>query len=522
LTTRKEHYKNKLCIAAQGALAKTLGSEEFRIIHDGTNQVDINRAIRVRDQLRNPTHHEGTRYLQEMAQDPSHFHFSLMVDVRKAHRRVAVREGDWPFQACKVRESDDHLFLNCVGTFGIASAGYWWGRLYAAVTRALHYGLGTRYMLWALSYADDSWLVGRGQDAFRSLAMALLLLTVLDIPFTWGKVRGGFQTDWIGYWVDVARFQIGISFRRQEWLVKWITGKLAQPAVLAREMREGLGRLGFAAGPLEHLRPFLGPVYAWCAVTHPAAYAALPLLLRIVLELLLKATLAKRVVLCREPRRQRGELFRLDAKAEGDDVMVGGWETGPSPSTSTSRWFAVRLTRRNAPWAFARGETFRVIAALELFGFLCGVMAFVEPNDDANFEGEMCFTAFTDNQSNGFLIDRLQTTKFPLCLILMEVAWQLQERNISANLRWVPRLQNEEADALTNGDFSAFDPERRIHMEVEKMPFGILPRLLEVEVAFTSGLAEAKAKAKASLEAAVPLHKTKRLVGDSLRLRDPW
>jgi hypothetical protein len=185
-------YPKKLCIAAQGALAKALGSDEFRIIHDGTNKVEVNRAIRVRDQLRNPTHHEGTRLLQEMAQDDSHFHFSLMVDVRKAHRRVAVREDDWPYQACKARDTDEHLFLNCVGTFGIASAGYWWGRLYAAVTRAIHYGLGSRYMLWALSYADDTWMVGRGPDAFRALQMALLLMTVFNIPFTWGKVRGGF------------------------------------------------------------------------------------------------------------------------------------------------------------------------------------------------------------------------------------------------------------------------------------------------------------------------------------------
>jgi hypothetical protein len=320
----------------------------------------------------------------------------------------------------------------------------------------------------------------------------------------------------------VARFRIGISWRRQEWLVKWITGKLAQPAVLAREIREGLGRLGFAAGPLEHLRPFLGPVYAWCAVTHPSAYVAMPLLLRIVFELLLGATLAKRVIHCREPRRQRGELFRLDAKAEGDDVMVGGWETGPSPCTMTSRWFAVRLTRRNAPWAFARGETFRVIAALELFGFLCGVMAFVEPNTDENYEGEMCFTAFTDNQSNGFLIDRLQTTKFPLCLVLMEVAWQLQARNIAACLKWVPRLQNEEADSLTNSDFTSFNPDLRVQMEVETMPFGILPRLLEVEVEFTTGLAEARDKKRAALEAAPSGHTAAKVPAETLRVRDPW
>jgi hypothetical protein len=81
--------------------------------------------------------------------------------------------------------------------------------------------------------------------------------------------------------------------------------------------------------------------------------------------------------------------------------MVGGGETGPSPCTLTSRWFAVRLTGRNSPGTLARGETCRVITALLLFGFWFGVMASAEPNTDENYEGEIGFTALTVNQSNG-------------------------------------------------------------------------------------------------------------------------
>ena len=38
------------------------------------------------------------------------------------------------------------------------------------------------------------------------------------------------------------------------------------------------------------------------------------------------------------------------------------------------RLVQVRLDRRNAPWAFARGEAFRTIASLELLGALVSVM----------------------------------------------------------------------------------------------------------------------------------------------------
>ena len=53
------------------------------------------------------------------------------------------------------------------------------------------------------------------------------------------------------------------------------------------------------------------------------------------------------------------------------------------------------------------------------------------------------------------------TTKFPMLVILGELAAQLRALNAELSLEWVPRLQNEEADALTNGDFSAFRPEHR-------------------------------------------------------------
>ena len=77
---------------------------------------------------------------------------------------------------------------------------------------------------------------------------------------------------------------------------------------------------------------------------------------------------------CASKARDLGELFRLDAKAQGDTVVVGGWRCAGGISTRDASWFSVRLTRRNAPWAFARGEPFRTIASLELMGALLGVM----------------------------------------------------------------------------------------------------------------------------------------------------
>jgi hypothetical protein len=242
---------------------------------------------------------------------------------------------------------------------------------------------------------------------------------------------------------------------------------------------------------------------------------------RLVFILLAAAARLDRWVDCRPLREDRGELFRLDAKAEGDNVVVGGWETGRNPDPSTARWFEVTLTRANSSWAFSKGEAFRTIAALELYAFLIGVMVFVKPTERNDFDASLGmtaskFTAFTDNQSNQFLIDKLLTTKMPLGAVLMEVAWQLALRNVTAALRWIPRLQNTEADALTNADYSSFSLSNRIPVSVETLNFGVLPQLLAAEEEFAQCLAAAKAR-----KAAVgPI--TKRGREETLRLRDPW
>ena len=44
----------------------------------------------------------------------------------------------------------------------------------------------------------------------------------------------------------------------------------------------------------------------------------------------------------------------------------------------------------------------------------------------------------------------------------MELAHQMKRRRILLRARWLPRLQNQEADDLTNYEFRHFDPKKRI------------------------------------------------------------
>ena len=526
----KAKYGNDLLLAALGALEKKLGSNKWRVIFDATHGVLVNFKIKVRDRLRFPAVQDLMAVVSEIAQEAD-FHFALYFDVHAAHRLLPVKECDWGFQACTLVDladiqDDSPVYLNTVGTFGVASAAYWWQRLGSAIMRALHYILQHDHALFALLFADDGFLTGRGRAAFPALLLSLLFFAVIGLPLSWDKLRGGFQGDWIGYYVDIVQYQVGLSESRALWVVRWCTATLGQPTVLVKDLRDALGRLSFAAGPLVALRPFLGPLYAWTAACPANASMPLPAMIRLILYWISFMLGRRRVRLCRQPApMSHGELFRVDAKAEGLKVCVAGWSLLHGSDTFSASWFSMELDSTSAPWAFENGQPFRKIASLELLAVLLGVIFLLPPADfdpgrHATAWASLCLAAAgTDNQSNELLIDRMMTTKFPLCAILMELSTQLEQRGIGLALRWRPRELNTEADALTNGDFSLFSDNLRVPASMAAVPWVLLPDLLEKGQAFLDELRLERAAKRARPDGEAARKKPK---VQSLKTTDPW
>ena len=50
--------------------------------------------------------------------------FALTADVKEAHRQIPVAACDWHFRGCQVTPSEE-VYVNTVGTFGVASASYY-------------------------------------------------------------------------------------------------------------------------------------------------------------------------------------------------------------------------------------------------------------------------------------------------------------------------------------------------------------------------------------------------------------
>ena len=124
------------------------------------------------------------------------------------------------------------------------------------------------------------------------------------------------------------------------------------------------------------------------------------------------------------------------------------------------------------PGPLPGGEAFRTIASLELLGALVGVMTLM-PVEEFETEalGSVTMICGTDHQGNSFLLDKLLTTKYPLGVILMELAAQGGLRGAVLRADGIPRLENEEADALTNWEFHHFNPALRAEVDLEKLNF---------------------------------------------------
>ena len=196
----------------------------------------------------------------------------------------------------------------------------------------------------------------------------------MGTPLTWHKLHGGKTFEWIGCALDVGRFEIGVIEKRTQWGIRWVQDKVREGAVRLGELREGLGRLQFAAGPLDHLRPLLGPLHAWASAGPTYVRPKLPVMIRLILDVLAKELAVGGMTSCAQGDVELGEVLRLDAKAEGETVAIGGWRCRGVTKTKNADWFAVSLNRRNSPWAFQKGEAFRTIASLDLLRVMVRLM----------------------------------------------------------------------------------------------------------------------------------------------------
>ena len=216
----RTRYPN-LVVASLGAQRKQKpgGKITARVLFDGTHGLSVNTKTRLRDQERGPIAADLKRSMREKARF-GELTFALSADVTEAHRQVPIHPDDWHLLGCQVSPGGD-VFINTVGTFGIASASYYWSRVAAAVGRLVQYLSAETSTSWHMLVADDYLLESGGPEYRVGLLLFFVLCAVVGVPLSWHKTCGGDTLVWVGFELLLRSRCVGISARRAEWFACW-------------------------------------------------------------------------------------------------------------------------------------------------------------------------------------------------------------------------------------------------------------------------------------------------------------
>ena len=484
-------YGEEAAISAIAVIVEEGPPVKKRVVHDASHDVLLNHRIRCLDKVRSPGAREK-RYLLKRLREERLAPMAITGDISKAHRRYKHRADEWGYLGCKASTRDSAVYLNCVGTFGLACAGYWWARISGGAVRLVHHLTGRRE-LEILLFADDVEMIGGDKRGRRGVVLAYALLACLGFPFKWSKTKGGLNVQCVGYETAYASFKLGISERRASWLSEW-TGRIAAGGkVTWDDFACGLGRLGFGANALSWERPFLGPLYGWSAATRGRrGLLQIPVMLRTILRWLSQRfRTGDRLPAPPTLPLASGEgglSFFSDAKAESGSAWVGGylWD-----GHSALQWYALEVLESWAPWAFIKKDFKRTVASLELLGTLICVKLWGE-RMRRHGRGRGHLAGGTDNQGNSYAVSKLMSTRFPLPLLLMELSETLRRGDQVLDLSWVPRERNQWADDLTNQKFDHFDQRRRLSINGSQIDWIVLGDLLNSASAFHTEMVQAK------------------------------
>jgi hypothetical protein len=191
----------------------------------------------------------------------------------------------------------------------------------------------------------------------------------------------------------------------------------------------------------------------------------------------------------------RGEVFRTDARAEKDIIVIGGWKCENNTPCKEACWFSEELRPEQHPWLFSKGSGQRAIAAGELLGTAVALSLWIEtPRDSA--AQRISLSGRTDNQGNSYMTKKNLTTAYPTAPVLMQIAELVEDHNVSFTLEWRRRTENVEADALSNGEYDLFNEALRVRVDIVSM-FPLIQELAEFEKEFRVQLEEKRLLKKA-------------------------
>eukprot|EP00971_Amphidinium_carterae_P097847 1936104-Amphidinium_carterae.2 len=266
------------------------------------------------------------------------------MDISAAHRRVRIQKKDWKYMVAKCGSA---YYVNKVGTFGVASAQYHWGRLAALLNRLCYHLTEGSYNL---VYVDDFLFLHEQTNADRDRLSVLILMLILGVPLSWKKLQFGQLLEWIGIEVNLMAWTLRPSPERLPSIISFLDLIAQGSSIHLKPLRRVMGVLAWFTGIIPHLKVFLGPLYAWLHALQGSGRPSKQL--RAIARAFMTALHMPVEKPCDFYRQSHGE-GATDAGASNTSAAIGGWWS-PSPGTPKCKvsWFAEPITSQRHPWAW--------------------------------------------------------------------------------------------------------------------------------------------------------------------------
>ena len=106
------------------------------------------------------------------------------------------------------------IWINLVGTYGLASAQYYWGRMAGLILRLL-YNIAPvwdtwdpKFWRWLIVYVDDLPAFIHLAVFWEEATVILIFLEIIGAPINYKKVHVGLRNVFVGFHIDLSLIHI--------------------------------------------------------------------------------------------------------------------------------------------------------------------------------------------------------------------------------------------------------------------------------------------------------------------------
>ena len=462
---------DQLCPGALAGKPEGRYLDKLRTIHDATIN-GVNKWIRrnQREKTTAPTLHDAMTALHHCPPDT----ILLKLDITKAHRRIKLLLKDWKYISAQLGEE---VWLNTVGTYGVASAQYYWGRMAALILRITYHTIPD--VLWAFVYVDDFLFLLHPTTPNNTTATIILLYMALGIPISWKKSTLGQINHWLGYHINTATLTCRIMPDKHIIIIQILHQYHCITPRTHKQLESELGKLNWALMICPPLRSMLTPMYQWLKClenqnnTQGRPSKEVQYLARTMAE-----TLNDQPSPIIHTDNPLNIIAATDAGADDVHATIGGWySTETNPKKDQVHWFYLCINQTDHPWAYEKLTPQQSISAIELYGTML-LTKHLSPNAA---QVQAYLPIRTDNQGNAYNVANYKAKKWPNYAILLEMALHEYKTGIHPQVNHTYRENNTWSDQLTHRDTTGFNKELEIKINESTMQWHILHKLLQLK-----------------------------------------